>query len=61
MVRQYVITEDEVKEVNEQLRKIRENALMTRDAGDTETSKTFFDMANGYARCLKALGILRAK
>ena len=58
MIRQYVLTEQEVRKVRSRLGEMRQIALMCRDAQDEESNREWYLRAKGYEEALKMLGII---
>lgn len=57
MIRQYVITEKEIKAVKNKLKTLRQAALLSRDAGEVEDNKEYYLKAKGFQEALEILGI----
>ena len=59
MIRQYIITEKEIKEVKQKLKTLRQAALFSRDAGELEDNKDYYLRAKGFEEALTMLGIIQ--
>lgn len=57
MVKQYVLTEKEVREVESRLREIRKIALLCRDAQDEEGNREWYLRAKGFEECMHMIGL----
>lgn len=54
---QYVITETEMQRVLHRLSELRQIAMMSRDAGQSEDSREYYLRAKGFNEALKMLGV----
>ena len=57
MIKQYIITEKEIKIVKNKLKTLRQAALLSRDAGEMEDNKEYYLRAKGFQEALEILGI----
>lgn len=57
MIKQYIITEKEIKIVKNKLKTLRQAALLSRDAGEMEDNKEYYLKAKGFQEALEILGI----
>lgn len=57
MIKQYIISEKEVKAVKAKLKILRQAALLSRDAGEVEDNKEYYLKAKGFQEALEILGI----
>ena len=61
MFRQYVLSEAEVKNVQERLKELRHITLLNRDAMDLECNKEWYFRAKGFEEALQMLGLCRTE
>ena len=59
MVKQYVLTETEVKQAKERLKEIKHIALLCRDAMDYEGNREWYLRSKGFEEALRMLGLQR--
>lgn len=57
MVKQYVLTQTEVDNVQRRLWDLRHHALLCRDGGHLEDNREFYLRAKGFEEALKMLGL----
>lgn len=57
MIKQYIITEKEIKIVKNKLKTLRQAALLSRDAGEAEDNREYYLKAKGFQEALEILGI----
>lgn len=57
MIKQYIISEKEVKAVKAKLKTLKQAALLSRDAGEVEDNREYYLKAKGFQEALEILGI----
>ncbi len=56
---QYVLSQEEIRATKDRLHELKQVALMSRDAGDTEANREYYLRAKGFEDCMTILGIIK--
>lgn len=59
MIKQYVLTENEVKKARSRLKEMKHIALLCRDAGDKESNREWYLKTKGFEEALQILGLIK--
>lgn len=57
MIKQYIISEKEIKAVKAKLKTLKQAVLLSRDAGEVEDNREYYLKAKGFQEALEILGI----
>lgn len=57
MKKVYILTEAEIKKLNDRLMELRTVALMSRDAAQKEDSREFYLRAKGFQEAMEIIGL----
>lgn len=61
MIKQYVLSQNEVDEVKRRLAELKHLALLSRDGLNLEDNREFYLRAKGFEEALKMLGLWRER